>query len=371
MHLKNLSVINYKNIGQTDLDFSAKFNCFIGNNGMGKTNILDTIYYLSFCKSYFSSSDKQNVKHDEAFFMLQGAYDRNGEEEVLYCGYKSGQKKKFKRDDKEYQKLSEHIGLFPLVIISPSDQNLIQGGSEARRKFMDGVISQYNKAFLQDLIAYNRTLLQRNQLLKQFASERYFDEETLIIYDQQLIHYGTRIYESRASFIDTFLPIFQQHYQFICKGQEQVDLVYKSSMHHTPYEQLLKESRQKDLAMGYTTMGPHKDDLELKLGDYLMKKIGSQGQNKSFLISLKFAQFDFMKHLSQATPILVLDDIFDKLDAQRVEQIIDLVSKDDFGQIFISDTNREHIDQIFHRKGAEYKIFQLNQGEVSEIDPKA
>ncbi|QZE13652.1 DNA replication and repair protein RecF [Halosquirtibacter laminarini] len=368
MYLKNLSVINYKNIGQVDLHLSHKFNCFIGKNGMGKTNILDTIYYLSFCKSYFSSSDKQNVMHDESFFMLQGTYQIGESQEVLSCGYKIGQKKKFKREDREYQKLSEHIGLFPLVLISPSDQNLIQGGSEARRKFMDGVISQYNKGFLHDLIAYNRTLLQRNQLLKQFASQRFFDEETLLVYDQQLIHYGGKIYTARANFIETFLPIFKKHYHFICNGQEQVDLIYKSALHKSSYEVLLKESRQKDLAMGYTTTGPHKDDLELKLDDYLMKKIGSQGQNKSYLISLKFAQFDFMKHLNKSTPILVLDDIFDKLDAERVEQIIDLVSKDDFGQIFISDTNREHIDQIFKKKGADYKIFQLDKGDVSELD---
>ena len=368
MYLKNLSVINYKNISQTDLEFSPKFNCFIGNNGMGKTNLLDTIYYLSFCKSYFSSSDKQNVKHDEPFFMLQGTYRKNEAEEMLSCGYKKGQKKKFKRDDIEYKKLSDHIGLFPLVLISPYDQNLIQGGSEERRKFMDGVISQYNKGFLQDLIAYNRTLLQRNQLLKQFASERYFDEETLLIYDQQLIHYGTRIYEARSSFIETFLPIFQHYYNFICKGQEKIELKYKSSLHDHSFEDLLKESRTKDANIGYTTTGIHRDDLELKLGDHLMKKIGSQGQNKSYLISLKFAQFDFMKHLSQVAPILVLDDIFDKLDAERVEQIIDLVSQDSFGQIFISDTNREHIDQIFKQKGSSYKIFNLNKGEVTEID---
>jgi DNA replication and repair protein RecF len=299
--------------------------------------------------------------------MLQGNYFRLDSNESISCGLQKGNKKQFKRNSKIYKKLAEHIGLIPLVMISPSDLNLILGGSDERRKFIDGVISQYNQNYLDDLLKYNRALLQRNNLLKQFASERYFDDELIGIWDNQLVEYGNRIHEQRTEFVQKLIPVFQEYYTFISKGNEEVGLEHQSDLYSGNFENLLKESIVKDRAAQYTTVGIHKDDLELKIGEYPIKKLGSQGQKKTFLVALKLAQFNFIKQISGLKPILLLDDIFDKLDQQRVEQIIKVVSGDEFGQIFITDTNREHLDGIIERMGTDFRIFNVEKGTINRV----
>ncbi|MFA8437222.1 MAG: DNA replication/repair protein RecF [Marinifilaceae bacterium] len=364
MYLDRLSLINYKNIEELEIELSPRINCFIGNNGMGKTNLLDAVYYLSFCKSYFSTTDLQNIRHEAPFMVLQGTYVRKEQTELVYCGVKRGQKKHFKRNRKEYKKLSEHIGLLPIVMVSPADGRLITDGSDERRKFMDGVISQYDRKYLDDLIRYNRVLAQRNKLLKDFAKGRKYDEEMLIIWDEQLIQLGTGIYEKRVDFLNQLTPVFQEYYEIISGGNEKVKLEYRSQLHGQDLQNLLLGARLKDQVLQYTTVGIHKDDLELKIGDYPIKKMGSQGQKKTYLIALKLAQFDFIKRINGFKPILLLDDIFDKLDAERVEQIVRLVSEDRFGQIFISDTNRDHLNEILSGSALEYKLFTIHRGAI-------
>lgn len=365
MFIRNLTVVNYKNLIQADLEFSSKLNCFIGNNGVGKTNLLDCIFYLSFCKSCYNMPDSQNVRHSEDFFVLQGKYDCKGEPEDIYGGFKTGHKKIFRRNKKEYDRLSDHIGLLPLVMISPADSVLIQGGSEERRRFMDSVISQYDRQYLDWILKYNRALLQRNNLLKLFANQL-FDADSLEVWNEQLIITGEKIYNKRAEFLNELLPVFQRYYDFICQGHEKVQLEYQSQLKQSDFRKLLKDSVGKDRLLQYTTTGIHKDDLELKIEDYPIKKLGSQGQNKTFLISLKFAQFDFIRSVNRVKPILLLDDIFDKLDSSRVEQIVKLVSDNNFGQIFITDTNREHLEGIIREVGgADYKIFLVSDGQIS------
>ena len=366
MFIRNLNVVNYKNLIQADLLFSSKLNCFIGNNGVGKTNLLDCLYYLSFCKSCFNLPDSQNVRHNEDFFVIQGKYDYSGEPEDIYCGFKSNHKKIFRRNKKEYERLSDHIGLVPLVMISPADSILIQGGSEERRRFMDSVISQYDRQYLDWLIKYNRALLQRNNLLKFFAANHQFDADSLEVWNEQLIFTGEKIFNKRVEFLESLLPVFQKYYDFICQGNEKVRLEYQSQLKDQDFRKLLADSVSKDTVLQYTTVGIHKDDLELKIDDNPIKKLGSQGQNKTYLISLKFAQFDFIRSVNKAKPILLLDDIFDKLDSSRVGQIVKLVSDSNFGQIFITDTNREHLDGIIREVGgSDYKIFLVSAGQIS------
>lgn len=364
MFIEELSLINFKNFEQAEMSFSPDLNCFIGNNGAGKTNLMDAIYYLSFCKSFHNPVDVQNIRHEEEFFVIQGKFKRFEKEENIYCGLKKGHKKQFKRNKKEYKKLAEHIGLLPLIIITPSDINLIMGGSDERRKFIDTVISLYNQVYLDNLIKYNRALLQRNNLLKQFASGLPFNGESLEIWDDQLVHYAETIHQERKAYIDKFLPVFQKYYNLISGGNELIGLEHQSHLYEDNFANQLKASKQRDRAMQFTTVGIHKDDIEFKLGNYPIRKLGSQGQKKTFLVALKLAQFDFVKEISGITPILLLDDIFDKLDKFRVEEIVKLVANDHFGQIFITDTNREHLDQIISRVDAEYRIFTIKNGAV-------
>ncbi|MDD3320591.1 MAG: DNA replication/repair protein RecF [Paludibacter sp.] len=362
MRLKSLSILNYKNIREAELIFSPKINCFIGNNGMGKTNILDAIYFLSFCKSHSNSIDSQNILHNADFALIQGKYQIGDNIEEIYCGMKHRQKKQFKRNKKEYERLSEHIGLLPLVLVSPDDAVLISEGSDERRKFIDGVISQYNKNYLHQLLQYNNALKQRNALLK---NETVTDESLLDIWEEQMALFGTYIYEQRKIFIDEFIPIFQHFYSYISSGNEEISLSYKSQHDENDIKTRMKNTRDRDKMLGYSTQGIHKDELEMMLDDYPIKRVGSQGQNKTYLISLKLAQFDFLKRTHKLSPLLLLDDIFDKLDAERVKKIVELVSEDTFGQIFITDTNREHLDAILQQLGQESQIFLVNNGEIS------
>ena len=363
MRLNSLSIINYKNLREADLVFSPKINCFIGNNGMGKTNLLDAIYYLSFCKSHSNSIDSQNILHDADFFVVQGKYEIGDAVEEIYCGMKRRSKKQFKRNKKDYERLADHIGLLPLVLVSPCDAMLIADGSDERRKFIDGVISQYNKTYLSELLQYNNALKQRNALLK---LETQVDESLFEIWEEQMAVHGQYIHTQRKEFISQFIPIFQQFYSFISGGNEQISLSYLSQ--YDKYESVLervRETRQRDLALGYSTCGIHKDELEMLLDGYPIKRVGSQGQNKTYLISMKLAQFNFLKQVHKMPPILLLDDIFDKLDSERVKKIIELVSGDSFGQIFITDTNHRHLDQILAQLKQEARIFQIENGKVT------
>ncbi len=364
MQIEDISIVNFKNLKEVQIEFSSKLNCFIGKNGAGKTNILDAVYYLSFCKSFSTAIDLLNINHDENFFMLSGNYSRLEATENIAVGFKKGASKQFKRNSKVYRKLLEHIGLLPLVLITPSDVSLILGTSDERRKFMDGVISQYNQNYLDDLLKYNRALHQRNNLLRQFAANRYFDAELVEIWDAQLVEYGTRIHGHRKDFVEKLIPVFQRYYSFISQDNEKVSLDHESALYNNNLEILLKESILKDRSFQYTTHGIHKDDLVFYIGGYPIKKLGSQGQMKTYLISLKLAQFDFVKGISGLKPILLLDDIFDKLDQFRVEQIVKVVAGEQFGQIFLTDTNREHLDSIIKKMDAHFRIFKVDAGKV-------
>lgn len=365
MILKRISILNYKNLEQVELDFSPKMNCFIGQNGMGKTNLLDAVYYLSFCKSAGNPIDSQNMMHNQDFFVIQGFYEtESGDWEEIYCGMKRRQKKQFKRNKKEYSRLSDHIGFIPLVMVSPSDAELIAGGSEERRRFMDIVISQYDKEYLETLIRYNKALQQRNTLLKAEAEP---DEELMLVWEEMMAATGEIIYRKRCEFINEFIPTFQSFYSQISQDKELVSLSYESHASQGNLLDQLKENRLRERIVGYSLKGIHKDDLIMHLGDYPIKREGSQGQNKTYLIALKLAQFDFLRRTgSNTTPLLLLDDIFDKLDASRVEQIVKLVSGDKFGQIFITDTNRDHLDKIMKKIEGDYKVFSVENGVINE-----
>ncbi len=360
MNLQDLSIINFKNYSQIDLKLSSKINCFVGQNGVGKTNLLDAIYYLSMCKSYFNPIDSQNIRYDEDFFVIQGDYILKDKHENIYCGLKRNKKKQFKRNKKEYQKLSDHIGLLPVVMISPTDSSLILEGSDERRKYMDMVISQYDKEYLDNLIRYNRVLAQRNKLLKDFYQNRSFDEDTIDIWDEQLISLGEKVQAVRVKFVDDLIPIFQEYYNKISGNKEQVKLVYESQLNDDDYRNLLKNALDKDRIVQHTTVGIHKDDLILTLNGYPIKKAGSQGQQKTYLVSLKLAQFDFIKKISGIKPILLLDDIFDKFDKQRVRQIVELVAENHFGQIFITDTSEDRLEKILKDINIEHSIFSID-----------
>ncbi len=359
MILKSLSLLNYKNFDSVSFSFNDKINCFVGNNGVGKTNVLDAIFHLSFGKSYFNPVSSQNIKHDESFFVINGEYEKNKNTEKIVVSLKRGQKKVIKRNNKAYDKFSDHIGFLPLVIISPADRDLIIEGSSTRRKFIDSVISQSDKVYLEQLIKYNKTVSQRNALLKYFAANQTFNADTLLVYNEQLNTFGQYIFEKRKQFLETFIPIFKSRYEAISGGKEAVNLVYESDLEHHTLDNLLKEHLAKDRALQYTSVGIHKDDLNFQIAEHSIKKFGSQGQQKSYLIALKLAQFDFIKAQKGTNPILLLDDIFDKLDENRVAQILKLVDDENFGQLFISDTHADRTEEAVKHVHQSYEIFKL------------
>lgn len=367
--LKSLHLVDFKNYPEAEMSFSPKVNAFVGNNGVGKTNVLDAIHYLSVTKSYFNPIDSQNIRHDKPFMVIEGAFETENGMDKIYCALQRGQKKVFKRNQKEYERLADHIGLFPLVMISPSDRDLILEGSETRRKFMDGVISQSDKLYLDDLIAYNKALSQRNSLLKYFAKNRKWDEATLEIYDEQLIERGHRISERRKLFMEQMAPIMLEAYGRIASENESVNLSYSSQLNEMDMKTCLWEAREKDRVLQYTSSGIHKDDLKFELNGYPLKKVGSQGQQKTFTIALKLAQFEFLKEVTGRKPILLLDDIFDKLDENRVEAIVSMVNNHQFGQIFITDTHAERTGEIVKRIVEESLVFEVQgNGEIKEIN---
>lgn len=368
MHLKKLSLLNFKNYEEAELEFSERINCFIGPNGVGKTNLLDAIHYLALCKSYFNAIDSQNILHDKDFCIIQGVFELAGEEENIYCGIQKNKRKQFKRNKKDYPKLSDHIGLIPLVMISPSDSSLIMDGGEERRKFINGVISQFDRLYLENVLNYNRVLLQRNTYLKSAGESISHDTAMLEVYDDQLSRYGQDIFFQRQKFIKDMLPVFNRFYNYISGEKEIVSLEYKSQLEKMNLLELLKESLRKDKVLQYTTCGIHRDDLEMNLDGYPLKKVGSQGQQKTFQLALKLGKFEFIRQVSGKIPILLLDDVFDKFDNQRVEQIVRLVAENMFGQIFITDTDHERINAILDRTGIPGKIFSINERSEVKIE---
>lgn len=357
MIINRLSLINFKNHAEQQFDFSPQINCFVGNNGVGKTNVLDGLHYLSVGKSFLGNSDLNNIKNGEDFFVVEAEIKNDDKEDIIKILQPGASKKLIKKNDKAYDRLADHIGYLPSVMISPYDSNLISDSGESRRKFLDAMISQTDSSYLFDLIQYQKTIQQRNALLKYFAKNRSFDKDSLEIYDDPISTFGTRIFEKRKDFVEKLNPIVQHFYEIISGGKEQVSVNYESHLLDMGFKQLLSESIDKDRVLTYTSKGTHKDDLAFEMNGNPIKKIGSQGQQKSFLISLKLAQINRIKELTGKSPILLLDDIFDKLDDTRVSQLIELVNKESFGQIFITDTHKERTENVVKRINEESRIF--------------
>lgn len=372
MLLRSLSILNYKNIREANLVFADKVNCFVGLNGQGKTNLLDAIYYLSFTKSAFNAIDSQNITHQAEMSLIQGDYlTPEGEPMQISCGLKRGVKKQFRRGKKDYKRLLDHIGLLPLVMVSPQDSELIAEGSDERRRFMDGVISQYNREYLERLTHYNALLKQRNALLKQYEEmPDALPAELMDVLEMQMTADAEYLFAERTAFLEAFTPIFQQVYSHISGDAEQVSLRYVSQLQDRDLTEAFRRTRSRDLILGWTSQGIHKDELEMSLGDFPLKRVGSQGQQKTYLLSLKLAQALFLTErageAAHVAPILLLDDIFDKLDSERVERIVALVQNERFGQIFITDTDRQHLTDILRPSGATSKIFRVHAGTITE-----
>ncbi|NCD68796.1 DNA replication/repair protein RecF [Mucilaginibacter agri] len=368
MYLQQLSVINFKNYAEARLDLSPGVNAFTGNNGAGKTNLLDAIHYLSLCKSYFNPIDSQQIKQGSDFFIVSGSFIKNDQTETVACSVKKNQKKQFKRNKKDYQRLADHIGLFPLVMVSPYDVSIIIEGSEERRRFVDNVISQTDNQYLDELIAYNKLLVNRNAVLKRMNESGRFDISLLEVYDEQLVPLGTRIFEKRKAFMDVFTPIFNEHYHFITDSAEDVELIYESQLLQESLADLLLKYADRDRVLQRTSAGIHRDDLLFSIHGMPMKKFGSQGQQKSFLIALKLAQYTFLYQQKGFKPLLLLDDIFDKLDELRVTKLMQMVSDHNFGQVFITDTSEQRVAAVLNGINENYKLFKVSGGEANAED---
>jgi DNA replication and repair protein RecF len=369
MFVEKIALVNFKNYHEAAINLSNEINCFVGPNGAGKTNILDAVYYMSMCKSYMNPIDSQNIRFDESFFVLQGTWQRSGKSDNLYCAIKKGQKKIFKKNKVVYEKLAEHIGQFPAVMISPYDRNLILEGSEVRRKWVDGIISQFNRSFLDQLIKYGKVLEQRNALLKNIYSHGFFDREGMEVWDEQLVRYGQFVFEERNKFLSDFIPIFEKYYQWLSSNKEKVSLEYKSQLLEGDFHEMLKLAEKRDQRKQYSTVGIHKDDLVFTINGHPIKKFGSQGQQKSYLIALKLAQFEWLNLNLGMKPVLLLDDIFDKLDHNRVERLMEMVSNHDFGQVLITDTDIDRIKTIFHNIDTPFKAFIVNDNTIEVLEP--
>ncbi|WP_373708901.1 DNA replication/repair protein RecF [Kaistella sp.] len=360
MIITKLSLLNFKNHSERNFEFSTQINCFVGNNGVGKTNILDALHYLSMAKSFLGNKDLNNIKIDEDFFTIEGTIDDGEKENIIKIQQPKEAKKIIKKNDKSYERIADHIGFLPSVIISPYDSNLISDSGESRRKFLDAMISQTDSDYLFNLIQYQKTIQQRNALLKDFSKNRYFDADNLEIYNEPLIKFGSKIFEKRREFTDSIVPLIQNYYEIISKGKEKITVIYESDLSDNNFGTLLGQNLEKDRMLTYTSKGIHKDDLLFEMNGISMKRTASQGQQKSFLIALKLSQMNRIKELTGKTPILLLDDIFDKLDDSRVSQLIELVNQEHFGQIFITDTSRERTENVVKRINEESKIFDLS-----------
>ena len=359
MYLKELQVYNFKNFDEKQFVFDEKINCFVGNNGVGKTNVLDAVYFLALGKSYFNNNIKQIIRFDQDAFSIKGTFDLNEKTEVIHISYQIDKKKIIKRNNKAYERIADHIGLIPLVMISPYDRDLISESGETRRRFINRIISQADSNYLSSLIAYQKVLTQRNRLLKYFTANHKFDQNTLDIYNEQLHQYGSVIYNKRKAFIRDFSVFLQEKYAVLSQKKEQVNISYYSELELKPLKDLLVENTQKDRILQHTSKGIHRDDFLFEINGRPIKKFGSQGQQKSYLIALKLAEFQFLKTQSEQIPILLFDDIFDKLDETRVEQIVKMVNDKEFGQIFISDTHAERTENLVKNIHQSFKIFSL------------
>lgn len=366
MHLNHLAISQFKNCTEASLEFSGNINCFVGRNGAGKTNILDAIYYLAFCKSYFNLSDTQNIQHDSDFFALNGTFSRDDRTDLVQCHQRRNAPKRFSLNKKEYDRLADHIGLFPLVMVSPYDRDLINDGSELRRKYIDGVIAQFDHHYLDNLLTYNKALAQRNALLKKSAETGFFDRPVLQLYDAMMEQPAQHIHMARVDFLKAFKPVFQHFYSWISEGREKVEINYETTMSDISFQSMMEINFERDKALRYTSAGIHKDDLSLLIDGYPVKKFGSQGQQKSFVVAMKLAQFEYTHHIKKLKPIMLFDDIFDKLDATRVKKIVELVGNDSFGQVFITDTQPERIEAIFTQTSLDHRIFDVTEGIVNQ-----
>ncbi len=368
MHLSKLHLVNFKNYEDSEIELSSGINCFVGMNGAGKTNILDAVHYLSMCKSYMNVVDRQNIRFDQPFFVIQGEWQKENQSINIHCAVKQGAKKVFRRNKKEYEKLADHIGQFPAVMISPYDRDLISEGSELRRKWMDGIISQFDRSYLDCIQKYAKVLAQRNALLKNMAEHRLFDRESIDVWNIQMVSLGNQIYAKRKSFLEEFIPVFQKHYDAIGSVEEQVHLVYKSQLNELPFVKLLEQYEKKDAHTRYSNAGIHKDDLVFEIKGHPVKKFGSQGQQKSFIIALRLAQYEWLKHHLGVLPVLLLDDIFDKLDHSRVERLMKLVANNFFGQVLVTDTDLHRVQTIFSDSHLECNLFNVCEGKVEALN---
>lgn len=366
MHIDHLSLINFRNYNQLQIDFSEGVNCLVGHNGAGKTNLIDAIHYLSFCKSYFNSFDNQNICHEEEMFIIQGLFEKEGNKEEIYCAQKRNERKQFKRNKKDYNRLSEHIGLLPVVMVTPLDATLIYEGSDERRKFVDTILCQIDPVYLNDLIDYNKALLHRNATLKQLAESRVWDDALIAGWDNILIEKGEKIYKKRVEFTQIFSELFLQAYADISGLRETAKVEYSSQLAEGDFEALLHQSLVKDRIVTYTTTGIHKDDWLFFIADKSIKKFASQGQQKSYIIALKIAQYRYLKKFYASSPIILLDDIFDKLDDIRVNALVDMVCTEEFEQVIITDTSGTRMKKLLENRDKDYRIFQIADGVVQE-----
>ena len=370
MILQELNILNYRNIREASLVFAPKLNCFVGLNGQGKTNVLDAIYMLSFTKSAMTSQDSLNITHGEEMAMVQGVYSSewhmaSDDSFTISCGLRKGVKKQFRRDKKDYPRLIDHIGLIPLVMVSPADQQLIEEGSDERRRFMDIVISQRDRKYLDCLTTYSALLKQRNALLKQYADAPSPPDDMLEVLEWQMIEPAEYIFRARTSFFEAFEPYFSETYRAISGSEEQAQLRYISQLQDRDLREAYVRTRPRDLILGWTSQGIHKDDLDMRLGGYPLKQVGSQGQQRTFVLAMKLAQALYLTAQNpENLPILLLDDIFDRLDSERVERIVQLVQRPEFGQIFITDTDRKHLTEIL-QPNENAKIFHVENGEIA------
>ena len=368
MHIEKLSLFNFKNYEDITLDFSAKVNCLVGVNGSGKTNILDAIYYLSLTKSAFNNIDSQNIKFGERVFHIKGLFMLGEKQYAVTCGVQEGAKKSFRIDKKEYDRITEHVGRFPVVLIAPNDVDIIREGSEVRRKFFDTIICQIDNQYLENLIKYNQLLKQRNSILKNTAYKAKVDYDLINVYDDQLISLSRSLYNVRSRFIADYIHIFAEHYRRIADDRELASIKYKSDVGDEDYEERFKNNLKRDLALERTTMGVHRDDYRLNIENRPLKKFGSQGQQKTFLVAMKMAHFDIIKDVKGYKPILLLDDIFDKLDDERVSALLTNVSGEEFGQVFITDTSRDRIIRLLTQNNIAHQSYWVKDGSLSEID---
>lgn len=356
MYLQELSLINFKNHSDSQFTFHEKVNCIVGKNGSGKTNLLDAIHYLCFCKSYFTHQDSNSIRFNNDFFAIHGTFSEPSVSTIkISCTYKNG-RKTIKANNKEYERFSDHIGLFPLIMISPYDNDIINEGSEQRRKFFDIIISQYDKEYLTQLIHYQKSLAQRNFLLKQ-NFQKNIDPSLFAIYNEQMAIAGAYLFQKRQQYIEDVLPDIKKYYSYLSSNEEEVEVEYHSQLTESSFDIGFNKTFPQDLKLGYTNFGIHKDDFIFTINKKSVKKFASQGQQKSFSLALKLSQYDYIMSRKKINPILLLDDIFDKLDRSRISKLLNLVGEKHFQQVFITDTDSERVSNILNQHHIEGKIF--------------